>query len=371
MVEVIPLVFKVAREDCTASLFQQTPARPMLGNPFDTPRHNGGYNKGMWSGLRQIFSRVFKARNSNQGNKVAASLNISGDQHSELKIPVTEPFGGSFLEYLEVSIPELKLTYFSIPRSGNTTVKLALAKLLGRSEADFLESDWPHATAALGVHNSALAPWNSYSENGPMPTAEVRESLDWLTFTVVRNPLNRLWSAWFLLILLEDPHLSAMGRPLHTNLNLRQCEPRDIIDAFTVFLNSHQLVELMQCDVHFVPQNELLRDAPKNKEVFYLENFSRFEERLLGHLENLIDLPLNLEKLNESILSLNDFDPIDRDISKVFYLYRDDYKEFGYQAQTVFSGNGRSQKEIKNLILTCDQVRERNRRILALWRRAV
>lgn len=268
---------------------------------------------------------------------------------------------------LLVVIPDFKVAYFAIPKAGNTTIKLALAQLMGLDESHFEQSDWPHSSAALGVHNQQLAPWPKPSEIPAALKAITNELDDWFVFTVVRDPLWRLVSAWELLILLEDPHLKVMGRWTADMTVATRREPFAIAKAFQEFASSSQLKFLADEDAHFIPQTKLLAGAPFAPDVFRLERLEVLEQALDVHFSALGMQGPRISCVNESLVPRSLFDIGGLNTSLVHSIYAGDYTQLGYTPDySSAASNDADENEAlatRAVLRVCDG----NRRIYSLW----
>ena len=105
-----------------------------------------------------------------------------------------------------IALGEAKLLYVPVPRAGSTAILWALARSEGLAEEHFVESTKLEVTRALTIHD--LTRWGESRRLAGRSERELEEILgsdDWLRFTVVREPVRRLWSAWVTKILLRDP----------------------------------------------------------------------------------------------------------------------------------------------------------------------
>lgn len=267
---------------------------------------------------------------------------------------------------LLVQIPQWKLRYFAIPRVANTSLKLTLARLLGFKTSHFAQSVWPHTTAEQGVHNYELAPWpRNISEN--LPWADGVSEDNWFQFTVVRNPLERLWSAWVLLVLLEEPHLRVMNRPVSTQNVIKMSSLDEIADEFQSFLKSVDLVSLSRSDVHFIPQTKLLDGWLPMFKIFDLGDLFKLQVELTAHLQPYGVEEFVLQKVNTSLLPFGLIDLSRLDLSPVYEVYAGDYSGFHFAEVELRKKISISNSAVEHLLNSLNHVREVHRRIFFLW----
>lgn len=267
---------------------------------------------------------------------------------------------------LGIVIPELKLVFSAVPRTGNTSVKIALARQLGSSDDRFMGSKWSHATWSAGVHNAELAPWASIRTYGLEATLEQVRHRQWLWFSSVREPLERLFSSWFTYILAEDPHLASIG--VKADYPSIPTSIEEIPVLFEKFVMSPQLDRLMACDVHFAPMTSLL---PPHQQFPYVQFFrnsntdemtSQINSHLLQFGRHLVT---EIPNVNEGALHYADFDWRPSEVvDRCLKLFRDDYRAFGFDRPCLPDSNHADlARSIPKLI---DGLRARNRRIAAL-----
>lgn len=271
-----------------------------------------------------------------------------------------------FVEDLVVSIPNWRLAYFAVPRSGNTSIKLAFAKTLGYDEEFFVSSKWPHATPALGVHNRMLAPWTTENINTEEIIKNIRAG-DWFGFTVVRDPLKRIYSSWQLLVLMQDPHLRAMGRQVLSSKNVQLNSFTEIREAFQEFLNSKDLANLAEEDVHFIPQASLLKGVLSDIKIFDLGSMHLLQNQLDDHFSKLALTPPYITFNNDSLLPSKLIDYSLLDLSNFFSLYKEDYDLFRYVRQNSLDDFEAKIDFEKILLSNLNYIRKTHARISWLW----
>jgi hypothetical protein len=105
-----------------------------------------------------------------------------------------------------VVLPDLRVLFLPMPKSGCTTVLWLLAEIAGLPLESFSRSTLPEVSPGLTVHDMSL--WrdeNRLSHYEGVGRARVLEEDGWFRFTLVRHPGPRLWSAWYSKILLREP----------------------------------------------------------------------------------------------------------------------------------------------------------------------
>jgi hypothetical protein len=258
-----------------------------------------------------------------------------------------------------VAIEDFKLTYFPVPRAGNTSTKIALAKALGYSLEELGRSRWPHSTREQGVHSTEIVKW------GASPS----DYSDSYAFTIVRHPVSRLISAWSLLIVEQDPHLWAMGLgpPAELLISYEELQSwSSVISKFQTFLDSKYFQHLRENDVHFQPQVNFFPPGLAN--VFKIEDGLDELAKTLRLCTKDDSLSLT-EKVNRSLFCFGVTELPQETIEHAHRICSDDIAALGYsrlilpaernQARPVFVSDTE--------FALFHAIRERNQRILALW----
>jgi hypothetical protein len=114
------------------------------------------------------------------------------------------------VEQSAIVLDDVQLLYVPVPKAGSTAMLWALAELAGLDAATFTDSPKLEVTRALTVHDLRRWEYRNLAERSDAEVADVFESDDWLRFTVVREPVRRLWSAWSTKVLVHDPRFVAM-----------------------------------------------------------------------------------------------------------------------------------------------------------------
>lgn len=259
-----------------------------------------------------------------------------------------------------VEVESFKLAYFPVPRAANTSTKFALAKALGYTLEDLGRSSWPHPTRVQGVHSNEVVNWGEL----------VSDYSQVYAFTIVRHPVTRLISAWSLLIAEEDPHLWAVGLEPPAELLLSSEDLQSwstVVPKFSLFVKSKYLSHLLEKDVHFHPQVGFFPQGLA--QVFRIEDgLKELTETLRTRAK---DDSLSLERgVNRSLFRISEIQLPSEIIAHVQKIYSDDMAALGYSdlGLTADSDESRPVFASETEFAFFNAIRERNRRILALWK---
>jgi hypothetical protein len=105
-----------------------------------------------------------------------------------------------------VVLEDVRLLYVPVPKAGCTAILRALAETAGLREQELSRSRKLEVTRDLTIHDPAV--WGesfTLESRSAEDIDRIFESSDWLRFTVVREPLRRLWSAWVSKVLVREP----------------------------------------------------------------------------------------------------------------------------------------------------------------------
>jgi len=162
-----------------------------------------------------------------------------------------------------VVLDELKIAFLPMPKSGCTSMLWTLADLAGLRRERFLRSQQHEVSRALTVHD--MQRWRPTHRWLHHPEARRREILaddSWLRFTIVRDPVARLWSAWQSKLLLQEPRFVE-------RFSAEPWFPRgvasvdDLLDAFRSFVAALDAEsDTAPHDAHWGPQSGLLAAFP-------------------------------------------------------------------------------------------------------------
>lgn len=134
-----------------------------------------------------------------------------------------------------IVVDDVDLVYVPVPKAATTSILSALAELVGVDPVRRLRSGKLEATRSTTVHDGSL--WPPAARLGRRSDSEQKAILasgDWFRFTVVREPVRRIWSAWVTKVLVRDPRfLVSFGEDLFPP-SPRSVE--DVLKSFRAFV---------------------------------------------------------------------------------------------------------------------------------------
>ena len=241
--------------------------------------------------------------------------------------PEPEPPHARHVEQRTVVLPDLRVVYLPMPKAGCTTILWLLAELGGVPVHTFDRAAWPGVSPALLIHDTGL--WGSGRFLGDYEGEERERVLTeegWFRFTVVRDPIPRLWSAWQSKLLLREPRfLATFGEePWFPQLPLR---PTDLIADFRKFVGA--VAEGAAVDVHWAVQHDLADQLPLGH-VGRLERVGETMELLRNHVR--VDTwPKERGRDNRTPLSLPPHAYDETAAALANEHYRADLENYGYE----------------------------------------
>lgn len=139
---------------------------------------------------------------------------------------------------------------------------------------------------------------------------------EYTSFTIVRNPYDRIWSAW-----------------KHNFLRQQTIEEPNMIERFQDYIKTDLLLQFKNDDydrIHFVPQVDFLYLMRRHKLVDHIFKYETFANDWLLFREN------HNKKLPEKFVRVNytaktDQDPYDNESREIIKkIYEDDFRLFNY-----------------------------------------
>ena len=154
-----------------------------------------------------------------------------------------------------IVLDELQLVYVPVPKSGSTAMLWALLELSELDRGDFASSPKLEVTRALTIHDTRI--WGSRHLLDGRDARTLFDSPEWLAFTIVREPVRRIWSAWVSKILLRDPRfVTTFGDEAWFPEPPSSAE--DVVRSFRSFVEVLPQRTADWHDPHWSPQAELI-----------------------------------------------------------------------------------------------------------------
>jgi hypothetical protein len=229
---------------------------------------------------------------------------------------------------------DYQLVYIPMPKAGSTAILWALADLAELQRDAFEQSLKLEMTRALTVHDMSI--WGKAHRLDKRRIRDARrlfESENWLTFTFVREPVRRLWSAWVSKILIRDPRfVAAFGAedwfpdvPVSAD---------DIVASFRRFVRVLPERPASWHDPHWSSQHELLGMSELQYGVVgRVEDLPAALAPIDAHLGNHGRDGLQVRRENESLLSFVPELLESDDWERCEVFTRRDREAFGYDLQ--------------------------------------
>lgn len=237
--------------------------------------------------------------------------------------------GSAFATHVEqrtIVVPDHRILFLPIPKAGCTSVLWLLAELAAVPLKSFTYSDMAEPSPALVVHD--MNRWrdeNRFSKYEDDERERILTEEGWFRFTVVRNPAERLWSAWQSKLLFREPRFTATfgDEPWFPRVPER---PSDLVEDFRRFVGA--LETDPPHDVHWAVQHELVEQLP-------LEHVGRVEE--LGETLRLLRAhvgdawPAETHRENRTPFSIPPGAFDEATAAVVRARYAPDFEHYGYE----------------------------------------
>lgn len=235
-----------------------------------------------------------------------------------------------------IVLDELRLVYVPVPKAGSTAVLWALAELTGLDPDRFRKSRKSETTRALTIHDMSL--WGQkrrLDRHRPSAVLRMFDSDDWLAFTLVREPVRRIWSAWVSKVLMREPRFTtAYGDESWFPPVPSSAE--DVVDWFRVFVKAVSDRPETLDDRHWASQAELLGVPQLGYDfVGRLEELPSALAVVDEHLRSRGAGPLSLQTENRSLVPFTP-EVLDRRAWKqCFAVTARDREAFDYEAVPI------------------------------------
>ena len=234
-----------------------------------------------------------------------------------------------------VVLPELRILFLPVPKAACTTVLWLLAELAGLPAERFTRSPSSEASESLTVHD--INRWPREHRLGAYPDG-IRERMlgepGWLRFTLVRQPVTRMWSAWLSKLLLREPRfVEAFGdEPWFPGLPTTGDQ---IVADFRRFVSAVGADQAT--DVHWAVQHELVEQLPLDH-VGRVEQIGETFDRLRAQIGEE-RWPASWRNYNRGVLGLPE-DAYDEEAGVIARRYYDgDFRAFGYDDSLPAAGS--------------------------------
>lgn len=185
-----------------------------------------------------------------------------------------------------VVLEDAQLLYVPVPKAGCTAILHALAEAAGLSDEELTRSRKLEVTRDLAIHDPAV--WGesfALASRSAEETQRIFESPGWLRFTVVREPLRRIWSAWVSKVLVREPRfVAAFGR--EEWFPPAPASSHDVLAWFRRFVAALPSRDVESHDPHWSPQAGLLGVEDLGYDhIGRIEQIQESVEVVAGHLE--------------------------------------------------------------------------------------
>jgi hypothetical protein len=266
-----------------------------------------------------------------------------------------------------VVFDELRLVYVPMPKSASTSILGALAELAGIGLHDRVRSRKPEATRQQVIHDGSMwKPAHRLNSRSAEDVDWILRSDEWFRFTVVREPVRRLWSAWITKVLVRDPRFALMfGDDWFPD---RPSSATDVVQSFRDFVTA--LPERPDwSDTHWSSQADLAGDIRYDHvgRVESLDETAAVVGKFLRHRNQKLP-PFPTENPSFVPFDLGVFDRRAHEAA-ARYTARD-RDAFGYAPPAYSAGSLDDEwlSSVEASIPALQAVIARNERLLDLWR---
>jgi glycosyltransferase involved in cell wall biosynthesis len=240
----------------------------------------------------------------------------------------------TFLEYLHLNSylsERYKLFYVSTPKVACTTTKWWFASLeeCSKDLRRFVDSD--ESDPDLVIHDGFKKIAPNVTGLSPGAIKKIINSEEYFKFALVRNPFNRIFSAWQSKLFLQEPlQIGPYTKFDFFNYPIESLS--DVAMAFEGFLEHLSKNESpLFWDNHWTPQSSLIRpDLLSYSKLVKLENSFELTKAIDKHAGQILSDPFSTYHINRSIIPFNSALFTPRSIELIISLYSRDFEIFEY-----------------------------------------
>jgi Sulfotransferase family len=274
-----------------------------------------------------------------------------------------------------IVIEPARVLFVPIPKSACSSIMWALAEVAGIPAEHFERSISRETTAAMTVHDMKLwGPENRLIERTDDDLARLLTEEGWLRFTVVRDPVPRLWSAWQSKVLAREPQMLRFFGDAAW-LPRQPLSPIEIVEHYRRFVaalgeattdDPLPSLDPVMFNSHWAPQTALLGETGlASLQVTRLADLPETLGMLMKHLADLGFAEPTVPTLNRSILPFSNALNGPSEMDTIRKLYRADFEAFGFEAPHDYQpdGLGEWESNVRHLLEPLRSITERNERI--------
>jgi glycosyltransferase involved in cell wall biosynthesis/uncharacterized coiled-coil protein SlyX len=251
-----------------------------------------------------------------------------------------------FLRWNSYRSEQHKLLYVATPKVACTSLKWWFATLEGYAKSLHDINDSAESDPDLVVHEShKVAPHVTGLSNECLTQALTSD--EYFRFAVVRNPYERIFSAWQSKVILQEP--LQIGRYVNFDFfHLPMKSRQDIAPAFESFLEHLACNEAPTFwDHHWTPQVSLLRpDVIKYSQIAKIETPDLLRESLRRWFSGHVPDPFAARRANQSLIPFQPEFLSKRSVELLRVMYADDFDVLGYDTQLPKAKKAFSDDEI-------------------------
>lgn len=262
-----------------------------------------------------------------------------------------------------VSMPT-SMVYVETPKAACTSFKHLVAALNGVDSRDLQNSVIAAKTSALVIHDRPLIKLPTLSQLSDEERGYVLSAPEFLRFCIVRDPYNRLVSAWADRLLCHSLSLIA---PILKYLSFPEYIPdwnylRLRFSEFVDHLYRHEHPKFT--NHHWQPQcTLLLPDLVNYNLVIRLEELAQHLPKIIAHVEGKGLTWPGLPRIHETPFSFGNALYTASSARKVREMYAQDFSDYGYDTKIdIIHGDAGPLPEV----MPVQAMQERNRRIILL-----